>query len=178
MSSYGEEFAEYVGTYLKENRLTSLGKINRSVLGDLATRFQMKWLDRIRVRKKELSEAEWLAELQTDPVNQGLDVKAEMQRARFWIKQKGPGRNFTRVFFLNWLLKADRVLVDSSARGEPQSADPYVVPTFDWNRVIAEKWPREDYPNRDSWEEGKWSDVPLHIRKEILTIALAVTFTK
>lgn len=179
MPSYGEEFADAVAKYLKDNQLNSLGKINRPVLVDLATRFQMHWQQRQRARKKQLSESDWLTELQADPINQGIDVKSEVPRARFWLKQKAPNRNFTRVFFVNWLLKADRVLgVAPKANSEPQSADPYVVPTFDWNRIVAQKWPRDEFPNREAYEEGPWLEVPLHVRKEILTIALGVTFVR
>ena len=49
--------------------------------------------------------------------------------------------------------------------------DPYKEPSFDWRRAVAVKWPRERYPGRDPWEEGAWSDFPLHRRKELLGIA-------
>jgi len=41
--TYGEQFSEAVAEYLTANGLSSLGKINRKILGELADRFNEKW---------------------------------------------------------------------------------------------------------------------------------------
>jgi len=62
----------------------------------------------IEQKQRQTTEAEWLASLACEPANAGLDVSKEADRARFWCGQNG--RKFTRRFFANWLLRADRTI--------------------------------------------------------------------
>ena len=62
-------------------------------------------------------------------------------------------------------------LGDSGHDNGPKSPGLYQEPAFDWQTAIREKWPLTDYPARQRWEEGSWSDVPLDRRAEILRSA-------
>lgn len=58
--------------------------------------------------KPPVTDEDWLNELAADPVNQGLDVRAELARCQFWCK--GHMKQCTRRRFEAWLLRADRPL--------------------------------------------------------------------
>lgn len=179
--TYGESFISAVCDYLTANHLTSLGQLNRAILGDLAQRHHDHWQAANKPAKAPkprkqppdaLSDADWLKTLSESPANEGVDVQAEFKRAQFWISQH-PGRRFTRRFFVKFLLNTDRILPSNGANGhKPASGNPlYSVPTWDWPRVVALKWPRADFPDRDPWEEGRWLDVPVTVRQEVLRAA-------
>lgn len=51
---------------------------------------------------------EWLDDLRNDPANEGLDVDKELTRAQLWCNQNR--RVCSQRFFVNWLMKAERVI--------------------------------------------------------------------
>lgn len=174
--SFGDPCAEAMAQYLKANNLKQ-SQLTREIFAQVTQEYFDYHMKKARTTKEALSEEEWIADLEADEANRGLNVRSEMAKAKLWLKlPANQGRKFTRRFFVNWLLKADRVILagQETERGERPvvSNDPYRQPTFDWHRIIATKWPRESFPNRDAWEEGKWSEVPIHIRREIISLAV------
>lgn len=183
--TYGESFVSAVRDYLAANKIVSLGGINSTILGDLAQRHHDHWqalnkpVKAPRTPKPPsdaLSDAEWLKSLSESPANRGVDMQGEYEKAQFWVREQ-VGRRFTRRFFVQWLLKADRILPTHDAvptsTSQPKSALNmlYSTPTFDFCRVIALKWPRDQFPDRPAYEEMAWKEIPLTVRQEVLRVA-------
>lgn len=61
---------------------------------------------RLKPHQRQLSDAEWLAGLKSDPAFQGLDVQHEYARMLVWCKVNH--RQPTRRRFVNWLNRSDR----------------------------------------------------------------------
>ena len=58
---------------------------------------------------KPVDDTAWLAQIKTEYFKIGVDVDAEMVKARAWLTTpKGKGRSFTQRFFVAWLNRADR----------------------------------------------------------------------
>lgn len=65
-----------------------------------------------KARSSTKPDDEWLANLKEDPAFEGIDIDAQLAKARFWCGQNG--RQCTRRFFSNWLLKADKPILSQS----------------------------------------------------------------
>lgn len=186
--TYADSFVAAIRDYLTANGLKSLGQINAAILKDIAQRHfdhwqaQQKAETALKRRNKAstpsdtLPDAEWLKTLSESPANSGIDVQAEFARAQLWVKNQ-PGRRFTRRFFLKWLLKADRALPTHDASPTHTSHPSqhvnrlYSLPSFDYPRLIATSWPRDQFPDRAAWEEMPWGEIPITVRQELLRIA-------
>lgn len=165
-SKFGEKFVGVVRDYLSRNNLKSLGRINAPILAELAQRFYEKHTRDTKIASKNASDTEWLNELKNDEAYRGINVYIEHSKCVRWCKENNAKP--TRKRFINWLNRIDRPLVDTAATNTKLHLDPYQEPAFDWRRAIATKWPREDYPNREPWEEMKWGEIDLYYRKQLL----------
>lgn len=168
MPTFGETLVTAVSDYLTQNSLTSMGQINRKVLAELADRTHTHYIRQMEKREQALSNEEWLARLQKQEGELGLNVRQQYAMATVWYENNG--QTLTRRKFIKWLKEADRPL--NTGQTKPDKAiirlDPYQVPVWDWMRVIATKWPKESHPDRPSYEEMPWREVPITVRQEIL----------
>lgn len=61
-----------------------------------------------RQKAKSSTDSDWITELEQDPALTGIDVKKQLGMAQFWCRQRN--RKCTRLFFVNWLGKAERII--------------------------------------------------------------------
>jgi len=170
---FGDGLADAVRKYLADNALKQ-SQLTGAMLADIGQRYFDHYQSQQKAKKNAQSDEEWLAELQADEANRGVDVQGELAKAKFWLKQPANAhRKFTRAFFINWLLKADRIVTEAPKTGAraPVSQDPYQLPSFDWPRIVAQLWPRESYPNRTAYEEMRWQEIPVSTRISIIKAA-------
>lgn len=177
MTNFGDYFEQGIRLYLNVHGLKGLGAINGRILNELADKLYADYQAALRREKKKETALDWIEEMEQDPANKGLDVRSELVKAEFWCKNNS--RVCTRRFFVGWLLKADRsVKPVNSVNTGISRPDPYKEPSWDWRRAIAVKWEKHDYPDRDLWEEGKWLDVPLTVRNDVLREAYKYSESK
>ena len=65
-------------------------------------------------KQSEMSDEEWVGELEKEPIFKGLNVRQEIGKCAFWCKTNK--RQPTRRTITNWLMKAEKV-VDLKAQG-------------------------------------------------------------
>lgn len=197
MSTSGERFSEAVRDYLYKNRLfnskgdPSLGRINGKILGELYDRFEAAEKRRDKAeREKRMSRSERDKLYEALAEGCGCDVKrmteAEIKKNAVAISaiiRATP--DVTPADVLEACVKY-RALYPTLTAISPTAvsgawsrlADPKrtlkkgapdwtLEPKFDWVRVVALRWPRERFPDRQSWEEDGWSLVPSHIKQTI-----------
>lgn len=123
------------------------------------------------VRKASaLPDDQWLASLASEPAYKGIQVAIEASKCRVWCATNR--KEFSRRRLINWLNRTERpITANPSQFTGIQGKDPYKEPSWDWQTAIRERWPITDFPNRARWEEGRWSDVPLDRRSELLKTA-------
>ncbi len=169
MKQFGQFLEESIRLYLAQHGLNGLGALNGRIINELGDRI---YKDYEAKRKKALqlaSEADWLQSVIDDPMNAGVDVRAELARCEFWCKNNQ--KSCTRRRFTNWLLNPltpRPVSGGFSPASASKAPDPYKEPAFDWRRAIAQRWPREDYPHREAWEEMLWLEVPISRRRDLI----------
>jgi hypothetical protein len=117
-----------------------------------------------RQDKKGESEGEWMASLSADPANQGIDVPKEADKARFWCKQNR--REFTKRFFVNWLLKADRALGSGYQAHTPI---PGLPEPHNWKRWLNEKLPDSPLATGGATEAHDWSAIHRATQSSIIS---------
>lgn len=111
--------------------------------------------------RPDLNDAEWLAFLKADPDFKGYDVDAQFEKMNFWCRVNG--KQPTRLRFLRWLSKADKVIVNSQTQNQP---DIYKEPP-EWRGTAQQILP--DCRLSDEIREGKaWEDVPAETRAKIV----------
>lgn len=167
MPNYGEEFSTSIGEYLKTNCLRSLGQINSKVLAEQAQRFQEYWIKKQKVKKQAISDDEWFRELQIDPANQGLSVMTEVNKCKFWCKRNE--KNFTRMRFTRWLLRADRSL-EPKANGHRPGISQNIsdLPNYDWRAIGQRLFPNEVYEGLEPWDTANWQLLGVAVRQGII----------
>ena len=164
--SFGQHLVDYLRLYMGQHKLTSLGQINGRLLHELADRAFADFMAKSKKAKKMAGDAEWLADLQADPANAGLDVAEQLKQAEFWCNQRS--KVCTRRFFVNWLIKADRKAVSSPSAGL-KSSNPYQEPTFDWRASAQRIYPdSRDWVNPHDFGLIAWHEIDLTMRKKIL----------
>ena len=47
----------------------------------------------------------WIAELKSNPIYTGIDIEMQFKKAQAWLQTNGKGRQMTRKFFGNWLVR-------------------------------------------------------------------------
>ena len=57
----------------------------------------------------KLADQQWIEELRPDCIKQGIDLDAEIIKAKRWLL-KAPGRKFTQKYLINWLNRADKTI--------------------------------------------------------------------
>ena len=57
----------------------------------------------------KIVDQQWIEELRPDCKKQGIDLDAEIIKAKRWLL-KAPGRKFTQKYFINWLNRCDKTL--------------------------------------------------------------------
>jgi len=166
--NYGETLASSVSDYLSQNKLSSLGSLNRNILSDIAQRTYDAYTKSLEAKEKALSDDQWLGKLQEKEGEMGLNVRVEYARAKVWFEENH--QQLTRKRFVDWLKKADRPLSlgDSKAKEPIRHTNLYQEPAFDWRRLIATKWPRELMPDRPAYEEMPWLQISITVRAEVL----------
>lgn len=171
---FGADAVATVRHYLKDYDTSQMDPAKKwAIMGEQVQRFYEHHEEKIRLDKKNLTEAEWLKDIKNDPVNKNTDVDKEFGLARLWARQNS--RVCTRAFLLRWLIKAAHDQPSLGTAGSGDAADRksdrksvYTEPQADWRRWIAQKYPRDDYPDRDPWEEMPWLEVSITIRQEII----------
>jgi hypothetical protein len=98
-------FAEYRREFCPD------GKISQKLWEEKCEDFHAAWHrandpKKVKRAAKTTTDEEWIAALESDPANAGLNVRQELGRANFWARENH--RICTRRFFANWLLKAER----------------------------------------------------------------------
>ena len=197
MASYGTRFAESVGDYLRANGLVnregqpSLGKVNASLLADLADRFEQAEIRRGKAeRSKKVGKAERDRLFEALAIGTGSDPKSmtepELRRCAVAISAiikatpdvtpeevSAACKKYHSVFSSasittsavanNW----SKLVTRESGRKAVNLVDITKAPPFDWKRAIAIRYPRERYQDRRAWEEDNWELVPSNIKATI-----------
>ncbi len=174
--TYGHRFSLAVAEYLKVNSLLSLGKINARILADIAQQFHDNEKKVVKRTLKMATEEEWIKGIEADPAMQGIDVRQELGRAKFWCKSRN--RQCTQKFFENWLLKAEKTVVRSydgatSKPAKPQPPKPrYTLetPVPGWP-LILRNYLQTPEPLADVLCEKDWHDLPVDVREKIIHAA-------
>lgn len=93
---------------MKENNLTSLGQINGNIMAEWVNERFAGWSPpkAKALRKPMMTDEAWIAELQSEPIGEGLDVHGEFVRCALWCKTNG--KQPTRRRFTQWLLRASK----------------------------------------------------------------------
>jgi len=166
--SYGEEFVGAVANYLKQHGLTSLGKLNRVTLAQIADEHYFQLKERERIEGSILTDSEWIAKIKAEPLFAGIDISAEHMKADLWCRTNQKG--CTRKFFSDWLGRSlnNKPISLPPPQPKPTHRDPYAEPKYDWRSVVKQKWPIEEYPARDLWENGDWKLISKSHRELII----------
>lgn len=118
-----------------------------------------------RQKAQTSTDNDWIAELEQDPALTGIDVKKQLGMAQFWCRQRN--RKCTRLFFLNWLQKAERVITvnaDGLSSKVTVMASIYHEPEH-WE-VIAARIYNPDIAAR--MKENGWSQISPDMRAKII----------
>lgn len=170
--NYGDQFVDSVKEYMRANELE---KVNWTLMADLAQRFQEKFTGAQKTKRKLECEEEWLRQIESDPVTEGIDVRREFGKAQFWCRERK--KVCTRRFFTNWLLKAEKtvgVYDGQTSRPKPVSIKPSFTPETPvpgWPLLLRREI--DDVPEEkiDQLCSGDWAELPLEIREKIIKVS-------
>jgi len=124
----------------------------------------------------KIADQQWIEELRPDCKKQGIDLDAEIIKAKRWLL-KAPGRKFTQKYFINWLNRCDKTL-DIKPSRKSYAADKTVIR----DRAIAEimarlkterlATPEESYMEIAARLElgDKYKDIPGAVDKAVWTL--------
>ena len=101
----GQKCVEAIRAYLAENK-TEWRKLNGEIVAGIIDNALPPPVTPQKIMRRPT--AEWLDELRHDQANEGLDVDRELARCQLWCNEKR--KQCTRARFLNWLLRAERVI--------------------------------------------------------------------
>lgn len=111
----------------------------------------------------QMTDEEWIAELEATPAYQGIDIKREIGKCQTWFKLRGIEASRVRV--LNWLNKAERTVgYDGQGKSSLTPTRPAINPN-----VAPENWQdKARLVFGDVELPDTWGELGLQIRKEIL----------
>lgn len=73
-----------------------------------------------KIRKLQLAEEEFIAELKRNPAYQGIDIDREIGKLKAWLlTPKGRGKSMTRGRLVNWLNRVDQPLAAQNGHAGP-----------------------------------------------------------
>lgn len=100
-----------------------------------------------RRKVSEMTDEEWVASLEADPLFKGIDIRREIARCQFWCRQNKAVASRRRI--LNWLGKAEREF-SMKAQGATHINGTLKLPAPDgppgWHDWLAMKMPPDDHP--------------------------------
>ena len=173
------------GNALRQYKYRTTHQGNAPVTGEISDiRSQKSDKEKIAVKDKpsppapriKIADQQWIEELRPDCKKQGIDLDAEIIKAKRWLL-KAPGRKFTQKYFINWLNRCDKTL-DIKPSRKSYAADKTVIR----NRAIAEimerlKTERLATPEESFMEiaarlalSDKYKDIPGAVDKAVWTL--------
>lgn len=114
--------------YLRVKQREHRQRVNKSV----NKRKQTSTLSTHTDKDTEPKTISFLEQLKSDPLNEGIDIDRELERAQRWCKEKN--RRCTERFFKKWVERADRVL----QKPEPKRIEP--MPLTPEQKAREEEW--------------------------------------
>lgn len=176
--SINPAFGLFLSERLKQARTEAGGSLNWTVVAaicQLAYEEEVKQFNagspppekkpRRKTPLNQMTDEEFLAELESLPVYEGIDIKRELGKAQTWYKLRG--KVATRMCVINWLNKADRTVGyngvgKTSAVPDANIRSPYVEPA-NWQQMATRAFPHLDFT------EKRWEDISILVRKDILS---------
>ncbi len=159
----GEIIVGVLRDYLKRNNLKSLGQITaETVQNEINERVAPCWQPKKpAVKRKLMTDEEWLQGLRDDPANRGTDIDQQFKLAGLWCRQQRPERRCSRAFFVNWLIRhAQTVPAHSSPVSAPKKhglEEPHL-----WR-----EWMQRETPNSMWIDVPSWDSIPIESQRMI-----------
>lgn len=120
----------------------------------------------------EVTDAEWLDELEQDPALRFIDVRRELGKCQLWAK--GARVNVSRQRFIAWLLKAQPTVgYDAQGKSSADAKRPKSNAPVGWLKTLNRIAPDCVYAKGSAFEieeesDYAWSQLPAALRAQIL----------
>jgi hypothetical protein len=120
----------------------------------------------------EVTDAEWLDELEQDPALRFIDVRRELGKCQLWAK--GARLTISRQRFIAWLLKAQPTVgYDAQGKSSTDAKRPKSNAPVGWLRTLNRIAPDCVYAKGSAFEieeesDYAWGQLPAALRAQIL----------
>jgi hypothetical protein len=163
----GMVFAKAAFAKLNRAREIGGGQLPQSqwlrIVAELYAENQPRKLARRKAPINKMTEDEFVDYLENDPALAGVDIKKELGRCQFYWK--GNNKEATRKHIINWMLKAERVVV-KNYDGTSSFKKPVAIvdEPENWRIRMLKEFPG----NVHSEDPRPWKDIGQDSRKTIL----------
>ncbi len=114
-----------------------------------------------------LTDELWIVTLEAEPSLKGVNVREQLAIAQFWCKEHG--KQCTRKFFGNWLIRCDRTITHPGGKTSTLKMDLYTEPDNWRTEVVRVKL--KSAASAEVWANicaRKWMDLSPDMRADIL----------